>query len=104
MAMALRVNLEHLAVSAAQITDHGEDLASSHLSADNRIADAQAGWTGRSAEALAERVPRWTANSTKLVTRMGEHASDFYSVGQAFSAMEETNAEKLKTVARRQHF
>jgi uncharacterized protein YukE len=96
MAMPLRVNLEHLATSAAQITDHGEDLAMSHLSADNRIAAAQAGWTGRSAAALALRAPRWAANSTALVTRMGDHANGFYACGQAFSAMEDRNAEKLK--------
>jgi WXG100 family type VII secretion target len=96
MAIPLRVNLEHLATSAAQITDHGEDLATSHLAADNRIAAAQAGWTGRSAEALAQRTPQWSANSTKLVTRMGDHASDFYSCGQAFSTMEHANVEKLK--------
>ena len=53
--MTLTVNLEHLATSAARTTGHGEDLATSHLSADNRIAAAQGGWTGRSAEALARR-------------------------------------------------
>jgi WXG100 family type VII secretion target len=94
--MALRVNLEHLAMSAGQITDHGEDLATSHLSADNRITAAQAGWTGRSAEALAHRAPRWSANSTKLVTRMGDHANDFYSCAQEFSVTEQMNVEHLK--------
>ena len=34
--MALRVNLEHLAMSAAQVTGHGEDLAASHQSTDDR--------------------------------------------------------------------
>jgi uncharacterized protein YukE len=95
--MTLRVNLEDLATSAVQITNHGEDLAASHLSADNRIAAAEPGWTGRSAEALAQRTPRWTANSTNLVTRMGDHATDFYSLGQAFSAKENLNVEKLKS-------
>jgi WXG100 family type VII secretion target len=93
--MQLRVNLEHLATSAAQITDHGEDLAASHLSADNRIAAAQPGWTGRSAQALAQRAPQWSANSTALVTRMGDHADHFYTCGQAFSTMEDRHAEKL---------
>ena len=95
MAAFLRVNLEHLATSAAQITDHGEGVATSHLSADNRIAIAQAGWTGRSAQALAQRAPRWSANSTALVTRMGDHAAHFYTCGQAFSTMEDKHAEKL---------
>src|SRR5690242_13545544 len=97
--MALRVNLEQLVTSAAQITGHGEDLATSHLSADNRLAAAQSGWTGRSAEALARRAALWAENSTQLVTRIGDHASDFYSCAQAFSAAEHGNAEKLKAVA-----
>jgi WXG100 family type VII secretion target len=98
MAKSLRVNLDHLEISAAQVTGHGEDLATSHLSADNRIAAAQAGWTGRSAEALAHRTSRWATTSTALVTRMGEHANDLYSAGVAFSTMESVNADKLSEV------
>jgi uncharacterized protein YukE len=97
MAMAFRVNLEQLAASAAQVTNHAEDLAASHLAADNQIATAQAGWIGRSAEALAYRAPLWAANSTALVTRMGDHANDFYSCGQAFSATEDLNVATLKS-------
>src|SRR5581483_1111297 len=97
--MTLRVNLEYLVTSAAQITGHGEDLATSHLAADNQIAAAQGGWTGRSAEALARRAALWTENSTRLLIRIGDHASDFYSCAHAFSAAEQANAEKLKAVA-----
>jgi uncharacterized protein YukE len=95
--MSLRVNLEHLATSAAQVTGHGEDLAMSHLSADNRIAAAQAGWAGRSAEALAHRTSRWAANSTVLVSRIGEHANDLYNAGMAFVTMEAGNEQKLSS-------
>jgi uncharacterized protein YukE len=93
--MSLRVNLEHLATSAAQVTGHGEDLAISHLSVDNWIAAAQAGWAGRSAEALDHRASRWAANSTALVTRIGEHATDLYNAGLAFAAMEAGNEHML---------
>jgi WXG100 family type VII secretion target len=95
--MSLRVNLEHLATSAAQVTGHGEDLAISHLSADNRIADAQAGWAGRSAEALAHRAARWAANSTTLVTRIGEHANNLYTAGLTFATMEARNEHELNS-------
>jgi uncharacterized protein YukE len=97
MAMSLRVNLEHLATSAAQVTGHGDDLAMSHLSADNRIAAAQAGWAGRSAEALARRASLWTAKSAALVTRIGEHANDMHTAGQAFGAVEASNKQKLSS-------
>jgi uncharacterized protein YukE len=86
--MSLRVNLEHLAISAAQVTGHGEDLAISHLSADNRIAAAQAGWSGRSAEALAQHASRWATSSTALVARIGQHANDLYAAGRAFATIE----------------
>jgi WXG100 family type VII secretion target len=98
--MALTVNLEHLATSAAQITANGEDLATSHLSVDNRIAAAQGGWTGRSAEALARRAPRWTVNSTALVTQLGDHAEHFSTCGQAYATMETHHAEKLDSRVR----
>jgi WXG100 family type VII secretion target len=95
--MSLRVNLEHLATSAAQVSGHGEDLAISHLSADNQIAAAQAGWTGRSAEALAHRASRWAANSRALVTRIGEHANNLYSAGLTFATMEAGNDQTLSS-------
>jgi hypothetical protein len=47
-----RIDLEPLAGSAAQVSAHGEDLASAHLSSDNRITTAQSGWVGASAAAL----------------------------------------------------
>lgn len=95
--MSLRVNLEHLAIAAAQVTGHGEDLAISHLAADNRIAEAQAGWAGRSAEALAHRASHWAANSTALVTRIGKHANNLYNAGLAFATMETGNEQELGT-------
>jgi uncharacterized protein YukE len=95
--MSLQVNLEQLATSVAEVTGHGEDLAISHLSADNRIAAAQAGWAGRSAEALAHRALRWAANSTALVSRIGEHANDLYNAGMAFATMEAGGEQKLSS-------
>ncbi|MBO0879666.1 MAG: WXG100 family type VII secretion target [Mycobacterium sp.] len=97
--MSLRVNLEHLAISAAQVSGHGEDLAIAHLAADNRIADAQAGWAGRSAEALVHRASHWAANSTALVTRIGEHANNLYNIRLAFASMETGSEQELGTGA-----
>ena len=50
-----------------------------HLAADGRIEAAAPGWTGRSAAALAQRAARWSAVSTALVTRIGEHAQDLHT-------------------------
>jgi uncharacterized protein YukE len=95
--MSLWVDLEHLATSAAHVTGHGEELAMLHLSADNRIAAAQVGWAGRSAEALANRASLWAAQSTTLLTRIGEHANYLRSAGQAFAMIEDMNARQLSS-------
>jgi WXG100 family type VII secretion target len=95
MTMGLRANLEHLAMSAAQVTGHGEYLATSHQSADDRIAAAQGGWTGRSADALARRTPQWGTNSTALVTQLGNHAEHLSTCGQAYAAMEADHTQQL---------
>ncbi|WIM87396.1 WXG100 family type VII secretion target [Candidatus Mycobacterium wuenschmannii] len=98
--MALRVNLEHLATSAVQVTGHGEDLATSHLSVDDRIAGAQGGWTGRSAQALARRTPQWSNNSTALVTQLGDHATHLSTCGQSYSEMEARHTHQIDSQVR----
>jgi uncharacterized protein YukE len=95
--MSLWAKLEHLATAAAEATGQGEDLAMSHLSADNRIAAAQAGWAGQSAEALARRASCWAANSTSLVARIGEHANNLHTAMLAFAATEAGNQQMLSS-------
>lgn len=93
--VALRVNLEQLLTSAAHAVGHGEDLATRHLVADNRIESATPGWTGRSAQSLARRVSLWTAESTALVARIGDHASDLHTSMDAFATMETHNCQVI---------
>jgi uncharacterized protein YukE len=93
-----RVDLEALAGSAAQVSQHGEDLASAHLSSDNRIAAAQSGWVGDSAAALQIRAASWLETSRGLLTRVGDHALDLNNDGIDFAAMERDNVEKLREV------
>jgi uncharacterized protein YukE len=91
----LQVDLDALAGSAAQVTAHGEDLATAHLSSDNRIAAAQAGWVGDSAAALHSRSTTWLATSHRLLTRVGEHALDLINDAIEFAAMERDNVQTL---------
>ncbi len=93
-----RLDLEVLAHSAAQVSGQGEDLASAHLSSDNRIAAAQSGWVGRSALALSTKTATWLEDSRRLLTRVGEHALNMNNDGIDFSAMERDNVEKLRAV------
>lgn len=91
-----RVDLEALAHSAAQVTGQGEDLASAHLSSDNRMAAAQSGWVGSSALALSTKTATWLEDSRRLLTSVGEHALNMHNDGIDFSATERDNAEKLR--------
>jgi WXG100 family type VII secretion target len=93
-----RVDLEALAGSAAQVSEHGEDLASAHLSSDNRIADAQSGWVGDSAAALHAKTASWLETSRRLLARLGDHALNLNSDGIAFAAMEHDSVEQSRTV------
>lgn len=93
-----RVDLEALAGSAAQVSEHGADLASAHLSSDNRIAAAQSGWAGDSAAALRIRTASWLETSRRLLTRVGVHALDLNNDGLDFATMERDNVEKSRGV------
>lgn len=94
----MRLDLEALACSAAHVTGQGENLATAHLSSDNRIVSAQSGWVGTSAEALNVRMAAWLETSRRLLTRVGDHALDLNNDGIDFAATEQDNAEKLDAV------
>jgi uncharacterized protein YukE len=93
-----RVDLEALARSAAHVSGQGEDLATAHLSADNRMAAAQSGWVGSSALALSTKTATWLEDSHRLLTRVGEHALSLHNDGANFSAAERDHVETLRSV------
>lgn len=93
-----RVDLEALAGSAAHVSQHGENLASAHLSSENRIAAAQPGWVGDSAAALQARTASWLETSRRLLTSVGDHALELSNDGIGFAAMERDNVEKSRAV------
>jgi len=99
----LRVDLEALASSAAHVTGQGEDLASAHMSSDNRIVAAQSGWVGNSALALHTKTATWLEASRRLVTRVGEHALDLNDDGHSFAEMEQAHVETLQALHPQQH-
>ncbi len=88
MAAEFKVDLADLTQWALAITGHGEHLAAAHVTADGRIATAELGWKGRSGAALSGRAPVWSARSTALVTRIGEHATAMHSSAHGFAADE----------------
>jgi uncharacterized protein YukE len=94
----LQVDLEALAGSAAHVSRQAEDLATAHLSSDNRIAAAQPGWVGSSAAALNVKTEIWLETSRRLLGRVGGHAIELNSDGIGFATMEQENAGQLRAV------
>jgi uncharacterized protein YukE len=95
-----RVDSAALAGSAAQVSAHGEDLASAHLSSDNRITTVQSGWVGVSAAALSIKTATWLETSRGLLARVGAHALDLTNDGIEFATLERDNVEKLRAYPR----
>ena len=97
-AKAFRVDIEALAASAAHVAGQGDDLATAHLSSDNRIASAQSGWVGSSAAALQTRAAAWHETSRRLVTSVGAHALNLNNDGISFTALERENVERIRAL------
>jgi uncharacterized protein YukE len=93
-----RVDIEALAASAAHVAGQGDDLASAHVAADNRIASAQSGWVGSSAGALQARMAAWLETSRRLLGSVGDHALDLGNDGLSFAELERDNVERLRAV------
>src|ERR1700722_2570295 len=97
-ASKFRLDREALGSSAAHVTGQGEDLATAHLSSDNRIFAAQSGWVGSSALALNAKTSTWLEASRRLVTRVGDHALDLNDDGHSFAEMGQAHIEKLQAL------
>jgi WXG100 family type VII secretion target len=93
-----RLDLDALGSSATHVTGQGEDLATAHMSSDNRLVAAQSGWAGSSSAALHAKTAEWLETSRRLVTSIGDHATDLNQDGIDFSAMERDHTEKLQAL------
>ncbi|WP_292991060.1 WXG100 family type VII secretion target [Mycobacterium sp.] len=94
----IRVDIEALAGSAAHVAGQGEDLATAHMSSDDRIATAQSGWVGSSGAALQTRTAAWLETSRRLLTNVGDHALSLNNDGISFTTLEQHNVERLRAV------
>jgi WXG100 family type VII secretion target len=99
MADRVKVEPEHLFVSAVEVDGHAEDVLVGHAEAHGQIEGAQSGWTGLSATALAAKVAKWHEATVALGSRVAGHAEGLRNSGFGFSAMEEQNAELLRNLA-----
>jgi uncharacterized protein YukE len=98
MADRVKVQPEHLFVSAVEVDGHAEDVLMGHASAHSKIESAQVGWAGLSATAMTAKVARWHETTIALGSRVAGHAEGLRNSGFGFSDMEERNAEMLRNL------
>ena len=96
--MTLRAMPEHLMVAGVSLTNHGENMASTHALADARTEAAQAGWQGLSAVAMQARSQEWLATTNTLLTQLSHHAQWLHLGAQTYVAMEDNHAAVIDAV------
>ena len=96
--MTLRVTPAHLMVAGVSLTNHGDDMASTHALADARTEAAQGGWQGLSAAAMRARSQEWLTTTTTLLTQLSHHAEWLHLGAQTYVAMEGDHAAVIDAV------
>jgi uncharacterized protein YukE len=98
--MSLSVNIGDVVTSGVVVSGHGEDLATTHAAAADRIDAALTGWNGASALAMSALSEQWLTTTGALLTRLSDHAQGLHASAVAFTEMEQRNSEALAAPAR----
>jgi WXG100 family type VII secretion target len=99
MGKELRVDPATLHASASQIDVSADDLRAQHGSMDGRIAAAQAGWIGVSADALMAKAAQWEEESASHYTELVKHGHHFRSAAASYLDIDSEERAKVDNVA-----
>ena len=91
----LRVDVDHLRMSADFMDMHGEDLRRAHETADTSIVDSAAEWVGASAAALQAKLAEWQGVTAHASNEFAYHNAAFKKVATEFEKMDEEGATAL---------
>ncbi|MET0901234.1 MAG: hypothetical protein ABWY45_25240 [Mycobacterium sp.] len=98
MADKFEVDVPGLIQGGADVGRRAEMLASAHRQSIVSVGDAQSGWVGSSAQALAAMAGKWEQISAKQAGAIENHAGRMDIAAKLFAEMEERHARQLKTV------
>lgn len=98
MPQRIEVHPDQLARASARLLQCADEIHAGHASTDARIADAQSGWVGRSADALTARVASWQQTSAVLHERLNSHGTALRASNQMFAAREGRNSEAVAQI------
>lgn len=99
MSKDLRLNSAHIHQSAGHVDVTADDLRARHASVHERIAEAQTGWIGSSAAALAARAAKWEEETASQYTEMVTRAEQFRSAAASYVDTDTDASADIVTVA-----
>ncbi|MCW2653046.1 MAG: hypothetical protein QOE41_1809 [Mycobacterium sp.] len=98
MPAKIRVDPDHLLISATRVDDHAADVKEGHAAAHARIHDAQPGLVGASAAAIESKLSEWQAITQGLHSLITDHAYAFRTSAVGFRDTESHNARSVAEV------
>ncbi|MBS4730127.1 WXG100 family type VII secretion target [Mycobacterium sp. SM1] len=84
-----------LHASAEHMSVHHADLRAAHAAADSEIEDAQPGWVGASAAALAAKLAEWQAATEQLCGSIADHEQAFRAARKAYLTVDGESADHI---------
>ncbi|WP_205874547.1 WXG100 family type VII secretion target [Mycobacterium camsae] len=96
VAAELRAIPDVLAHVGTELTNHGQALEEEQRACHRDADDAQRGWVGASASALAELLNRWALVGDGHHARLAGHADGMRYAAATLREMEQSNAAALR--------
>jgi WXG100 family type VII secretion target len=98
MPAKIRVDPDHLLISATRVDGHAAAVKEGHAAAHARIQDAQPGLVGASAVAIESKLSEWQAVTQGLHSLIADHAHAFRTSAVGFQDTESHNARSVAEV------
>ena len=95
MADKLSVDLDALRALATTVRGHGDNLDTSHRSAEKQVTSAAGGWKGQSEQALAAFAANMTSRAASAVKRIDAHSSHMHEAVNRYGENEERQADAI---------
>lgn len=95
----LRVNPSEVHRSAVEVGDIATTVKSALSDSDMKIASAQSGWVGKSADALASMAAEWQEATKTLAEILIEHGNNFAAAAKQYGLVDESGADSVRQAA-----
>jgi len=95
MADKLSVDLDTLRALATTVRGRGDDLDTSHKSAEQQVMSAAGGWKGQSEQALTTFAAHMSSRAAGTVERIDAHSRHMHDAADRYGDNEEQQADAI---------